>query len=244
MNNTIAHLSLPRLDVVFVSNGEVGAEDRFYRLAEHAKKYGNTVHWINGVDGRENALYQAALVSKTKWWWCIPAKLWVDENFDLGWHPNPWIEPTHWITHAVNPVNGLVYGHQAAVCYYRQHIIDTYENNSWGLDFTMSASHDIHPVISGIAQYNSDPWMTWRTAFREVIKLKHNAENNKDDVESKQRLTIWLEIAEGENSKWSLIGAKDAVKYYNSACNNPEVLQLSFKWNWLQDKWIELNSKL
>lgn len=233
MDDRVAQLKMPPLDVVFVSNGEVGAEDRYLRLAEHAKKYGNTVHWINGVDGRENALYQAALVSKTKWWWCIPAKLWVDDGFDLGWHPNPWIEPTHWITHAVNPLNGLVYGHQAAVCYYRQHIIDTYEKNSWGLDFTMSAPHDIHPVVSGVAQYNSDPWTTWRTAFRETIKLKLQSSQKSADLESVANLNIWLNVAHGLNKEWSLLGANDAIDYYQSVCGNVEALKKSFYWEWL-----------
>ena len=75
--------------------------------------------------------------------------------------------------------------------------------------------------------------MTWRTAFREVIKLKQDSETG--NIESLHRLQVWLTKAQGENSEWSLRGAKDAVEYYDSVNGIFNKLMLSFDWAWLKN---------
>lgn len=211
------------LDIVFVSNGETGEQRRYDRLCQVA---GRTVEWVRGINGRENALRRAAEISKTEWFFCFPAKLSVDYNFDFNFQPNRTYEPKHYIFYARNPLNGLVYGHQAAVCYNRQHILETVD---YGLDFTMSKPHDIVPVVSGIAEYNSDPIMTWRTAFREAIKLKADGSD-----ESLERLSTWLTYARGQHCEWSMIGAEDGVRYYESVSGDHGELMKTFSWRWLE----------
>jgi len=212
------------LDIVFVSNGETGAEERYQRLCEVSNR---TIKRVTGVKGRENALRHAAEISETDWFYCFPGKLLVDKDFDFSWHPRLLDEPKHYIFYAKNPVNDLVYGHQAAVCYNRQLVLDTID---YGLDFTMSQLHDIVPVISGIAEYNLDILMTWRTAFREVIKLKADG-----SAESIDRLNVWLSTAHGDNAEWSLLGAKDGLSYYESVAGEHAALMKSFDWVWLHN---------
>jgi hypothetical protein len=212
------------LDIVFVSNGETGEEERYRRLCQLS---GREVKWVRGVGGRENALRQAARISTTSWFILFPGKLWADEQFDFNFQPTRSHDPKHYIFYARNPLNGLEYGHQAAVCYHRQLVLDTI---NYGLDFTMSKPHDIVPVNSGVAQYNSDILMTWRTAFREVIKLRAAG-----DPESMDRLDIWLNYARGEFSEWSLIGAEDGINYYNQVDGDHDQLMLTFEWQWLKD---------
>ena len=118
----------------------------------------------------------------------------------------------------------MVYGHQAAVCYNRQLVLDTVD---YGLDFTMGAPHDIVPIISGIAEFNSDIIMTWRTAFREAIKLR--AENSKESIE---RLNIWRTTGKGKHCEWSLIGAQDGVEFFEKVNGNHQELTKSFTWEW------------
>ena len=86
------------------------------------------------------------------------------------WQPDYWQEPKHYIFHSRNCLNGLEYGHMGIIAYNKQLVLDTIES---GLDFTLSAPHQVVPELSATAYFNADPWMTWRTAFREVIKLKH-----------------------------------------------------------------------
>ena len=82
------------------------------------------------------------------------------------------------------------------------------------------------PVVGSIAEFNTDPFSTWRTAFRECVKL-----TQQDDIESRQRLKIWRTVAQGNHAKWSLRGASDAINYVKSGEN----LQLSFEWAWLKE---------
>jgi hypothetical protein len=210
------------LDIIFVSNGETGEQRRYDRLVQVANR---KVEWVRGVKGRENALRKAAELSSTEWFFCFPGKLYADYNFDFDFQPNRSYDPKHYIFYAQNPLNGLVYGHQAAVCYNRQLVLDTID---YGLDFTMSKPHDLVPVISGVAEYNSDAIMTWRTAFREVIKLSLD-----NSLESKSRLDTWRSYARGPYAEWSIIGAEDGVRYAESVGNQPDELMKSFEWSWL-----------
>jgi len=217
---------------VFISNGETGEEDRYIRLCNVTNR---KVKWVRGVSGRENAIKRAAEISETEWFFCFPGKLSVDEDFNFDFQPNRTYDPKHYIFYAKNPLNDLVYGHQAAVCYNRQLVLDTID---YGLDFTMSKPHDIVPVISGVAEYNSDPLMTWRTAFREVVKLMSDGSE-----ESKGRLSIWTSYARGNNCEWSLIGALDGCNYYKEVSGNHDELMKTFRWEWLSEYFKRIHPK-
>jgi hypothetical protein len=225
----VLDVKLKPLDIVFVSNGETGAEDRYQQLCRIADR---TVKRVSGVDGRENALRQAAEKSETDWFFCFPGKLYTDDQFDFTWIPRLLDEPKHYIFYAKNPLNGLEYGHQAAVCYNRQLVLET---TDYGLDFTMSKPHCVVPIISGVAQYNLDPVMTWRTAFREVIKLMAD-----QTQENKDRLNTWLTVANGDNREWSLLGAEAGVDYYQEVAGDHHELMNSFRWEWLDDHYKTL----
>ena len=98
-----------------------------------------------------------------------------------------------------------------------------------GLDFTLDQAHEVVPIVSGTAHYDSDPWMTWRTAFREVIKLRHSL----PDVENEYRLEQWLNVGHGVNGHWSTQGAKDALEYYDAVGGDFAELRKSYEWQWL-----------
>jgi hypothetical protein len=137
----------------------------------------------------------------------------------------------HYIFNAHNPVNGLEYGHQGLIAYNKKLVLETEEIQ--GLDFTLSQPHGVEPVLSGTAQFNTDPWSTWRTAFREVVKLQYYAHAT-PDVETDYRLRVWQSRAEGNNAEWSLRGARDAAEYYQSVAGQYDQLLLTFEWIWLR----------
>ena len=153
------------------------------------------------------------------------AKLKVDPKFDFDWQPDRLQIPKHYIFHAKNPVNGLVYGHQAIVANNKKL---TLANFGAGLDFTMESEHEVVPIISGIGMYNSSEWDTWRTAFRECIKLKASKTE-----ENEIRLNTWLTVGLGEFYQYSLQGAKHAIEYYDEVSGDFEELRLSYDWIWL-----------
>jgi hypothetical protein len=148
-------------------------------------------------------------------------------DFDWTWQPDRMQEPKHYIFHAHNPVTELTYGHQAMIAYNKKLVLN---NAGTGLDFTLDNAHEVVPILSGTADYAYTPWMAWRTAFRECVKLR-----GQTDVESQYRLRKWLEIIPlaTPNAEWSRWGAEDAVEYYNSVDGATEELKKSYDWSWL-----------
>ena len=213
------------LDIVFIDNGEPNADVNYTHLCDSAGLHGtNRLHRSSGVLGRVAAYRAAAELSTTPWFFAVFAKLQIEWSFDWAWQPDRMQEPKHYIFHARNPVNGLVYGHQAMIAYNKKLVL---ENTALGLDFTLDQAHEVVPILSGVANYHYDAWTCWRTAFRECIKLRDNT-----DVESQYRLTQWL-TRDTTPDQWSRKGAEDAVEYYDSVAGDFTELKRSYDWHWL-----------
>jgi hypothetical protein len=219
-----------KLDIIYISNGEPDEQRWYDELLSVTKKSAADIIWIRGVNGRANAYKAAAAASTTPWFFAVFAKLQVSSEFDWSWQPDYFQEPKHYIFNSRNAVNGLEYGHQGMIAYNRRLVLETVDS---GLDFTLSKAHEVVPILSGVAHFNQNPWMTWRTAFREVIKLKQ-FQSETPTVETAHRLKVWLTKAEGLHSEWCLRGAADAVEYYDSVEGDFNKLMLSYEWNWLQ----------
>jgi hypothetical protein len=220
------------MDIVFLSNGETGADKNYEHLLRVTHGLANRVVRVDGVDGRVQAYHAAAEASNTPWMFTVFAKLKVSNKFDWNWQPDRMQLPKHYVFHAKNPVNGLVYGHQAMIAYNKK---ITLKNNGKGLDFTMDDEHEIVPLLSGVANFNTDIWSTWRTSFREVVKLKSDTTD-----ESIERLNTWLTEASGEYSEWCLRGANDAVEFFDSVDGDFFELRDSYEWAWLKARFNSL----
>jgi uncharacterized Fe-S cluster protein YjdI len=220
------------MDIVFLSNGETGADANYEHLLRVTHGLANRVVRVDGVNGRVQAYHAAADASNTPWMFTVFAKLKVSNKFDWNWQPDRMQLPKHYVFHAKNPVNGLVYGHQAMIAYNKK---ITLKNNGKGLDFTMDDEHEIVPLLSGVANFNTDIWSTWRTSFREVVKLKSDTTD-----ESKERLNVWMTQASGEHSEWCLRGAQDASEYFDSVGGDFFELRDSYEWAWLKNRFSVL----
>lgn len=218
------------LDIIYISNGE---PDELKWLDWTQAKSNREVKWVHGVNGRTAAYQEAARRSSTEWFLAVFAKLEVTDNRAVWeFQPDYWQGPKHYIFNAQNPVNGLVYGHQGIIAYNKSLVL---ANNDPGIDFTLSQPHESVPLLSGIAHFNQDAWMTWRTAFREVLKLRL-AMDTQPTLETEHRLNAWLTKAEGNFAAECLQGAADAVEYYESVAGDYELLKLSFEWQWLRTR--------
>ena len=221
------------LDIVFISNGENNAEMHWDYLNNLVKSkcFKNRIVRVDGVNGRVAAYQTAAQASETPWFFAVFAKLEVNLDFDFNWQPDYMQQPKHYIFHAHNPVNGLEYGHQAMIAYNKKLVL---ANTGQGLDFTLDDAHEVVPVVSGVARYNDSAWCAWRTAFREVLKLKASLPN----VENEYRLNKWITRGRTTrnyilNEDWSYWGAQDAVEYYDEVNGDFDALKKSYEWAWL-----------
>jgi hypothetical protein len=216
------------LDIVFLSNGEANADENYEHLLSVTKGLPNSIVRVDGINGRVQAYHAALTASNTPWAFTVFAKLKVNDNFDWNWQPDRLQIAKHYIFYATNPVNGLEYGHQAMISYNKSLVL---ANIGKGLDFTLDDEHEVVEMNSGIANYNTDEYSTWRTAFREAIKLCQA-----QDKISKHRLDIWLEKGVGEFAEYSILGAKQGAEYYQQVAGDINKLKYSYEWSWLKEK--------
>ena len=221
------------MDIVFLSNGEEGADSNYDHLLKLTEGLPNKVVRVDGVLGRVAAYHAAAEASTTPWMFTVFAKLKVNPKFDWNWQPDRLQIPKHYIFHATNPVNGLEYGHQAMIAYNKNIVLN---NTGRGLDFTLDDEHEVVEINSGTANFNTDAWSTWRTAFREAIKLRASSESS---INAK-RLHVWLNTSSGNFAEYSILGASDAVQYYDEVAGDINKLRLSYDWPWLRARFDSL----
>jgi hypothetical protein len=237
VNEYYRNKDFPGLDIVYISNGEPD-EQKWY---EHTCYQTNSdVKWVRGINGRVAAYQEAARQSTTPWFFAVFAKLEVvGGNFPwYDWMPDYWQEPKHYIFNARNPVNGLEYGHMGVIAYNKNLVL---ANNNPGIDFTLSQPHESVPILSAIAHYNQDPWTTWRTAFREVLKLRLFMDQQ-PTLETEYRLKAWFKHTDAKFGEWSVRGAQDAQDYYDLVSGNYNDLMKSFEWDWLRNHFNRLHN--
>ncbi len=220
------------LDIIFLSNGEKLADEHYEKLLQITKHNKNRIVRVDGINGRANAYKTAAAASETPWFFTVFAKLDMNVNFDFNWQPDRLQARKHYIFTATNPVNNLEYGHQALIVYNKKLVLD---NPGIGLDFTLDDLHEVVDINSGVARFDTDEYSTWRTSFRECVKLKNTVVNNPDDLESIKRLTTWATVGNGSYGEYSVNGSLDAIEYYDSVNGDMDKLKLTYEWAWLKD---------
>ena len=213
------------MDIVFLSYDEPSAE-KYWRVLK--EKYPRAKR-IQGVKGRTLAYHAAAAMSETDYFFAVFPTIELDDNFDFGFQPDRLREACHYIFHAKNPVNGLEYGHRAVILYNKRLCLSTIHPS---LDFTLSQPHTVVPQLCGTSHFNLTPEISWRVAFREVLKLCEM----KPTVESQFRLKKWCELGKGQYALLVQRGALDAVAYYKEVNGDKDALQLSYELDWLKEK--------
>ena len=213
------------MDIVFLSYDEPDAEKKWEKLKSkfpRAKR-------VKGIAPRTRAYHAAAEMSETDYFFAVFPTIELDDSFDFNFQPDRLKNPCHYIFNCKNPVNGLEYGHRAVILYNKHLALLTVYP---GLDFTLSQSHEVVPILCGTSHFNITPEISWRVAFREVIKLYAM----KPTVESRYRLKKWCELGKGNYALLVQKGALDAVAYYEENKNNLDALKLSYELDWLKEK--------
>jgi hypothetical protein len=218
------------MDIVFLSYDEPSAEKYWKALKEkhpRAKR-------LQGVKGRTQAYHAAAAMSETAYFFAVFPTIELDDEFDFTFQPDRMKHACHYIFHAKNPVNGLEYGHRAVILYNKHLCLSTIHPS---LDFTLSQPHTVVPQLCGTSHFNQTPEISWRVAFREVLKLC----KMKPTVESKHRLKKWCESGEGQYATLVQRGALDAVEYYKEVNGDKDALQLSYELDWLKERFNSIS---
>jgi hypothetical protein len=229
----------PQLDVVFIHNGEFDSMTNL-QACYHNCPVDMEVRISSGVNGRLKAYQAAADMSNTDWFLAVFAKCHMKEEFvNFKWRPDYWQKPKHYIFHNHNYDLDITYGHMAPIAYNKKLMLE----NKGGLDMTLAQEHAVIPIVLSETRL-TDPWDTWRTAFRETVKLMYYAKND-NSIELHYRLHKWLTAEEvwTKHNPWYQIGSQDAKDFFESVDGDWGWIMLTSEWEWLRKRFDALYPK-
>lgn len=230
--NTIA--SQPKsFDVVFISYNEPFAANNFEKLCTRLD--GNSIQWVQGVKGIHQAHIEAAKRSSTDMFYAVDADAVLVDDFRFDYQI-PYYDfnakNTVYVWKSRNPVNGLTYGYGGVK------LLPKTLTTNMDLskpDMTTSISKSFRPMteISNITAFNTDPFNTWKSAFRECCKLASRVIDRQEDEETKNRLQIWCEESTDVYAMDGAIAGRDyGLKYKTDL----ESLKKINDFEWLEEQ--------
>jgi hypothetical protein len=108
-------------------------------------------------------------------------------------------------------------------------------------DFTTSVTEKniVVPTVASVNRFNESEFATWRTAFRESVKLSSKLIQHQNTSETEQRLHTWLTQASGEFAEYCISGAVAGNQFYLENAQSKEKLKLINDFSWLEEKFKE-----
>lgn len=228
------------LDVIQISYHEETADENFEILqyyAPHAKR-------VQGVTGIFEAHKAAAEIAETNHFYVIDADAIIEEEFNFKFRPdtNKKEYGHHPQTDCVytwrsrNPVNDLVYGYGGAKLFPRKALLKA---ERWNVDMTTTIGCPFVPKfqISNITAFNTNPFDTWKSAFRECTKLASSIIPNGDNIDNEYRLDIWCSRGKDRPfGEYCLMGANQGREFGAYYRNDIKALKKINNFEWLHEQ--------
>lgn len=214
-------------EIVFLSYKEPTAHSAYERLTARF-----TATWVKDVQGIFNAHKEAANSVNSRMFWIVDADADIADDFDFSYIPDQYDQEVVHVWASKNPITGQEYGYGGVKLFNTNQVRSA---TSWGLDFTtgLSTRFKAMPEVSCVTRFNTDAYSTWRSAFRECVKL-----TLKDDAESKERLAGWLNPVEGVDfAAEAKQGAEAGRAYALANRNNIEALAKINDYEWLYERY-------
>ena len=222
-------------DIVFISYNEPNAEDNFKRLQQRFPR----AKRVDGVKGIHQAHIAAAKLCDTEMFWVVDGDAQIVDDFDFDYQVPKWKKDQVFVWHTQNPLNGLIYGYGGVKLFPRK---ETLNMDTTKPDMTTSISTKFNSVkeVSNITAFNTDPFNTWKSAFRECVKLSSKIIDRQEDDETEKRLFIWCKLGrDGEFGEFAISGACAGREYGTANKDNPDALKLINDFDWLKEKFKE-----
>lgn len=222
-------------DIVFISYQEPNAEENWSRLKSRfpfAKR-------IHGIKGIHQAHIKAASVCFTDMIWVVDGDAIILDTFNFDYKPFD-LEYVY-VWRSCNPINDLEYGNGGLKLLPRKMTLNMDISKP---DMTTSISTKFRPVfeVSNITAFNTDPFNTWKSAFRECCKLSSKIIDRQKSDETESRLLSWCTLGKNRPyGEYSISGAIAGKEYGELCKGNLELLSCINNFDWLKNKFKELS---
>jgi hypothetical protein len=222
-------------DIVFISYQEPNADENWNRLIKRFP----TAKRIHGVKGIHQAHIAGAKQCWTKMFWIVDGDAHIVDDFDFSFKPHKWNLDTVHVWRSRNPINDMEYGYGGVKLFPTQLTIDmdtSKPDMTTSISDKFCAMHD----VSNITAFNTAPFETWKSAFRECCKLSSKIIDRQKDNETQERLHTWCTVGEDRPfGDYAIKGAKAGAAYGARNKENIDKLREINDFDWLMEKFNE-----
>jgi hypothetical protein len=217
-------------DVVFISYKEPNAEANWYRLLE---LFPNALR-VKNVKGIFEAHKRAAEIATTDMFYVVDGDAEIVDSWKFDFRPNVFDMDCVHLWTSSNPINDLEYGYGGVKLFPRKLLLDA---TTWRVDLTTGLGKlKFHDKVSNITGFNTDPFGTWRSAFRECAKLSSSLQAEYNN-ETEERLNTWTTIGSNRQyGEYALHGAVLGKQYGADNFDNLEALKLINNYEWMKNE--------
>ncbi len=221
-------------DIFMISFHEAEADRNFAKLKV---QFPEAQH-VKNVEGIGNAHKKCGELAKGQMAYVVDADADILDHFKFDYiPPMSKRDNTTYVWSARNPINELEYGYGAVKLFPTKQLKDLGHVLP---DFTTGVSF-YQPVadVSNITRFNKDPYRTWRSAFRECVKLASSVNPNQKQKETDERLNTWCTVDNGERfGRYCIKGALEGKVYGEANKGDIDALNKINDYEWLREQFV------
>jgi len=224
-------------DIVFISYKEPNAEENFNDLYERFNTvtlFGDRVKRVKDVKGIHNAHVAAANKVSTSYFYIVDGDAVIvdDFNFDYTTDDEDFVH----VYRSINPINDLVYGY-GGVKLFPTNLTKNMDTTTTDMTTSISKNFKIINEVANITAFNTDPFNTWKSAFRECAKLSSKTIRRQKNEETESRLKTWTTVGHDRPfGDYAMAGATAGMEFGLSRGSD---LGLINDFEWLRKKFDE-----
>lgn len=187
--------SIPKsFDLFFISYNEKNADENYKKILSKFSR----VKRISNIKGIHNAHLEAARLSETDMFWVVDADAEIVDEFNFEIEQIPYYNRSAWdelkstvhVWSSLNPINDLIYGYGGVKLLPKIKTLEmTFDKPD--VATSISTKFKIMEQVSNITKFNTDEFNTWKSSFRECVKLASKVIDRSYDDETDERLETW-----------------------------------------------------
>lgn len=217
-------------DIVFISYSESNAEANWVRLKN---RYPLSKR-VKDVVGIHQAHIAAAKKAFTKMFWVVDGDAEILPTFNFDHEVSEYDLDVVHVWRSRNPINDLEYGYGGVKLLPRKLTLDM-DVSKPDMTTSISAKFKAMPEVSNVTAFNTDPFNTWKSAFRECVKLASKVIDGQVNLETEHRLMEWCTPhVDRQYGDWAYLGAEDGKMYGMMNAGNLDALGKINDFEWLR----------
>lgn len=228
-------------DIIFISYNEPNADENYEKLLARFPR----AKRVHGVKGIHQAHIEAAKLADSYMFWVVDGDAVIidDFKFDFEYIPHYNVVSRRILSKIVhvwksrNPINDLEYGYGGVKLLPKDLTINMDVNK---VDMTTSISDQFKsmPDVSNVTVFNTDPFNTWKSAFRECVKLASGSIDRQENEETEQRLERWCSDYGKDKpfGEFAVLGARSGKQFGIENSGDETMLKLINDFDWLKKR--------